>query len=317
MTAATVSFLGKVNNAGDDNALFLKVFGSEVLAAFQQENKMLPMTMVRSISQGKSASFPAIGKAASAAYHVPGAELVGQVTNANERVITIDDLLVSHSFISELDEAKNHYDVRSIYSKNMGEALSQKIDNHLLQLAVLAARSATTVTGGDAGSVITDADAHTSAASFIASIFEAAEDLDDRNIPENDRYCVVTPNQYYNLVQNDKVLNRDFGGSNGAYMDGKVLKVAGINIVKSNSATTAFTDHSSDATTGMNNTYNGNFSTTQAVVFHKSCVATVKLKDLKMESEYDIRRQGSLLVAKLAYGHGITRPEAAVEIKLS
>ena len=67
--------------------------------------------------------------------------------------------------------------------------------------------------------------------------------------------------------------------------------------------------------TGTNNTYVGNFATTVASVFHKSAVGTVKLKDLKMESEYDIRRQGTLMVGKLAYGHGILRPEAAVEIK--
>ena len=50
MANATVSFLGKANNTGDDNALFLKVFSGEVLAAFAKENKMLPMTMVRTIS---------------------------------------------------------------------------------------------------------------------------------------------------------------------------------------------------------------------------------------------------------------------------
>ena len=317
MANATVSFLGKADNAGDDNALFLKVFSSEVLAAFAQENKMLPMTMVRSIASGKSAQFPAIGKAAAAEYHTAGNEINGQVIKHNEKVITIDDLLISHSFISELDEAKNHYDVRSIYSKEMGEALARKIDQHLLQLVVLAARGSATVNGENGGSVITDADANTNAASLIESIFEAAEDLDDKNVPENDRFCVVTPNIYYNIVQNDKILNRDFGGTNGVYADGQVLKVAGINIVKSNTATTAFTNRSGDSTTGQNNTYVGNFSTTQAVVFHKSAVGTVKLKDLKMESEYDIRRQGTLMVGKLAYGHGILRPESAVEIKTS
>ena len=315
MSNATVSFLGKVNNAGDDNALFLKVFGSEVLAAFQQANKMLPMTMVRTISQGKSASMPVIGKSAAAEYHVAGNEILGQVTKKNERVITIDDLLLSHSFISELDEAKLHYDIRSIYSQNMGEALAQKIDAHLLQLTVLAARASATVTGESGGSVITDADANTSASSLIDSIFEAAEDLDNANVPENDRFCVVSPNIYYNIVGNDKILNRDFGGTNGVYADGKVLKVAGINIVKSNSANTSFADLSGASTTGTNNTYVGNFATTVASVFHKSAVGTVKLKDLKMESEYDIRRQGTLMVGKLAYGHGILRPEAAVEIK--
>ena len=317
MANATVSFLGKANNTGDDNALFLKLFSGEVLAAFAKQNKMLPMTSVRSISQGKSAQFPVFGRAASAEYHTPGNEITGQVIQQNEKIITIDDLLISHSFISELDEAKVHFDYRSIYSKEMGEALARKIDEHLLQLVVLAARSSATTNGTGSGNVIVDADANTNAASLITSIFEAAEDLDNDNVPSEDRFCVMTPNLYYNLVQNDKILNRDFGGQNGVYSDGSVLKVAGINIVKSNTATTAFTDQSGASTSGQNNTYTGNFSTTQCVVFHKSAVGTVKLKDLKMESEYDIRRQGTLMVGKLAYGHGILRPESAVEIKTS
>ena len=37
--------------------------------------------------------------------------------------------------------------------------------------------------------------------------------------------------------------------------------------------------------------------------------------DLAVESEYDIRRQGTLMVAKYAMGHGALRPEAAVQIQ--
>ena len=313
MSNATVSFLGKANNTGDDNALFLKVFSGEVLAAFARRNQMLEMSMVRTISQGKSAQFPAIGKT-TASYHTPGNEITGTVINKNERVITIDDLLISDSFISQIDEAKNHYDVRSIYSTEMGNALAREVDQHLLQLAILAAQASTTVTGESGGSVITDADAKTNGGSLITSIFDAAQALDEKDVPEEDRYCVVPPATYYNLVENDKILNRDFGGSNGIYAEGKVLKVAGINIVKSNTAVDAFADNSS-AISGANNTYTGDFSNTAAVVFHKSAIGTVKLMDLAMESEYDIRRQGTLMVAKMALGHGILRPEAAVEIQ--
>lgn len=313
MSNATVSFLGKANNTGDDNALFLKVFSGEVLAAFARRNQMLDMTMVRSISQGKSAQFPAIGKT-TASYHTPGNEITGTVINKNERVITIDDLLISDSFISQIDEAKNHYDVRSIYSTEMGNALAREVDQHLLQLTILAAQATTTVTGESGGTVITDADADTNASSLITSIFDAAQALDEKDVPEDDRFCVVAPATYYNLVENDKILNRDFGGANGVYADGKVLKVAGVNIVKSNTAVDAFADNST-AISGANNTYTGNFATTVATVFHKSAVGTVKLMDLAMESEYDIRRQGTLMVAKMALGHGILRPEAAVEIQ--
>ena len=204
MANATPSFLGKANNSGDDNALFLKLFSGEVLSAFSRANKMLPMTTVRTIANGKSASFPLVGTT-TAEYHTPGAEITGNVINANEKIITIDDMLIAHSFISELDELKNHYDVRQIYSKELGEALARKVDDHLLQLAVLGARSSGLVSGRSGGSAITDADANTNATSLISSIFEAAEDLDNNSVPENDTFCVVSPDIYYQLVNNDKI----------------------------------------------------------------------------------------------------------------
>ena len=314
MANATVSRLGQVNASGDANALFLKVFSGEVLATFQRENQMLNMTSVRQISSGKSALFPVIGTTSSG-YHTPGNEITGSSIKHAEKTINIDDLLISSAFLSNLDEAKNHYDVRSIYTAEMGRALANTVDQNLLQLAVLGARGSATITGGNGGKVVTDADADTNADSLIASIFECAQALDEKDVPSTDRFCIVKPAVYYKLVQNDKILNRDFGGQNGVFSDGTVIKVAGINIVKANTAVNAFANVSQ--VTGTNNTYHGNFSTTVATVFHKSAIGTVKLMDLGMESEYDIRRQGNLMVAKMALGHGILRPESACEIKKS
>ena len=314
MANATVSRLGQVNASGDVNALFLKVFSGEVLATFQRENQMLGMTSVRQIASGKSAQFPVIGTTSSG-YHTPGNEITGSSIKHAEKTINIDDLLISSAFLSNLDEAKNHYDVRSIYTAEMGRALANTVDQNLLQLAVLGARGSATITGGNGGKVVTDADADTNADSLIASIFECAQALDEKDVPSTDRFCIVKPAVYYKLVQNDKILNRDFGGQNGVFSDGTVIKVAGVNIVKANTAVNAFANVSQ--VTGTNNTYHGNFSTTVAVVFHKSAIGTVKLMDLGMESEYDIRRQGNLMVAKMALGHGILRPESACEIKKS
>ena len=314
MANATVSRIGQVNGSGDVNSLFLKVWSGEVLATFNRENKMLGMSQVRTISSGKSAQFPVVGTN-STSYHTPGNEITGTSVNHAERTISIDDLLISNAFLANIDEAKNHYDVRSIYTSEMGRALANKVDQHLLQLSVLAAQASATITGGNGGTQITDADAKTNAASLISSIFECAQALDENDVPSEDRFCVVPPATYYLLVQNDKILNRDFGAEgNGAYVDGTVIKVAGINIVKANTAVTAFTDQSS-AISGTNNTYNVDASNVAAVVFHKSAIGTVKLMDLAMESEYDIRRQGTLMVGKMALGHGILRPESATLIK--
>ena len=58
MANAVTTRLGQANATGDTNALFLKVFAGEVMAAFQRQNKMLGVTTVRTISHGKQATFP-------------------------------------------------------------------------------------------------------------------------------------------------------------------------------------------------------------------------------------------------------------------
>ena len=75
-----------------------------------RENKRIGMTSVRTISQGKSAQFPVIGTT-SASYHTAGNEITGTQVKHNEKVINIDDLLISNAFLANIDEAKNHYDV--------------------------------------------------------------------------------------------------------------------------------------------------------------------------------------------------------------
>jgi N4-gp56 family major capsid protein len=313
MSNSVPSRLGQVNATGTAyDALFLKVFSGEVLASFAQENKMLGMTTVRTISSGKSAQFPVTGTIASS-YHTVGNEILGTAVKHNEKIINIDDMLLSHAFIAEIDELKSHYDARSVYSKEMGQALANKVDQHLLQLVVLASAGSANVTGGDTGGSVVDADCKTNATSLISSVFEAIQKLDENNVPSNDRAIVVTPDVYYQLCNVDKLVSRDFSSSNGDFGKGSVVNIGGVPVIKSNTAVTAFTDQSS-AIAGTNNTYNVDAQHVGAVVFHKSAVGTVKLKDMVMENTYDPRRLGNLLTARLAMGSGILRPESAIRI---
>lgn len=309
MANATVSRFGQVNDAGSATALFLKVFAGEVMTAFAEANIMMPLHMIRSITSGKSASFPASWKA-TAAYHTPGTEIVGVAIKHNERVISIDNLLIAHAFIATIDEAMNHYDVRSDYSSQIGYALANQADKNLIQLAVLAARAATTVTGGYGGSTLTNAGYDTTADTLVQGIIDASQALDEKDIPARDRHVILKPRHYNLLVQSSKATNRDYVEGNGSISTGKVFAISDVAIHKSNHVPTAVI--SADAL--ENNTYSGTFTNTIGVVFHRSAVGTVKLLDLAIESEYDIRRQGTLMLGKYAMGHGILRPESSVEL---
>ena len=170
------------------------------------------------------------------------------------------------------------------------------------------------VTGGNVGSEITDADCHTNATSLIDSVFEAIQKLDENNVPSEGRVCIVRPDQYYQLANVDKLVNRDFSRDNGDFGKGTVLSIGGVPIVKSNTAQEVFATDLSASISGTNNTYNGDFSHTFAVVMHNSAIGTIKRKDLVMESTYDPRRIGTLMTGRMLLGHGILRPES-VSIK--
>jgi hypothetical protein len=325
MSNATVTRIGQINAAGAVDALFLKVFAGEVLTAFEEKNVALNYTTVKSISSGKSAQFPYFGKT-TAAYHTPGNEILGlgDIKQA-EQVISIQDLLISHQFIANIDEAKSHYDARSIYATEMGRALAVQMDKHIFQVALQAARSAAVVTGQSNGGTIiyenstgapASADFENNGAHLAAAFFMAAEELDEKDCPEDGRVAFVRPAQYYKLVQSLDNINKDWGGA-GAYSDGKIVRIAGIEIVKTNHlpSTNVSTGVGIGSINGSTGALGGDFSNVVGLVMQKTAVGTLKLLDLGMESEYQISRQGTLMVAKYAVGHGVLRPDAAVEIR--
>ena len=172
-------------------------------------------------------------------------------------------------------------------------------------------RSACSLCGFNGGSRIEDADFLTSSDDLIAGLFAAAQKFDEKDVPEDGRYAFVRPAQYYALAQNTKVLNKDWGGA-GAYADGKVLRIAGLTIVASNHLPS--TNITTGVESGTSTRYAVDARTTAALVLQQEAIGTVKLLDLAMESDYDIRRQGTLMVAKYAMGHGILRPECAIEL---
>lgn len=323
MANASPVSVGKVNAGGSEDALFLKVFAGEVLTSFERASKTQGADMERSIASGKSATFPVMGRVG-ASYHTAGAEITGSDVNHNEKVITINDLLISSVFLSNIEEAKNHWDVRSAYSQEIGRALAFTKDKHILQTIGQAAQASANVgdSGYASGTVLTNtgiasATASTAANAMIDSLFDAAKQLDANYVPSEGRKCFMRLEEYYKLANATNAVNVDFSGK-GSIADGKVLKIAGIELVPVahfvSSNVNSGVDQGS-ATAGGSNPQAVDLSNYVALVSHPSAVGTVKLMDLGVEKEYDIRRQGTLMVAKYAMGHGVLRPEAAVGIK--
>jgi hypothetical protein len=300
---------GAANSAGDDTALFLKVFGGEVLTAFTNLTVFDSKQRVRKIASGKSASFPATGRL-SARYHTPGTTNSGQNMNHNEVVITIDDLLLADAFIANIDEAMAHWDVRAPIAEAMGDALAQAYDKNVARVGVLAARGSANVTGLSGGSQIDAGGTVATDASVLAgAVWDGVQAMDEKFIRGGNRFLALRPAQYYLAAQSTSLINKDWDGA-GSYSKGTIESIAGATFVKTNNLPSA--DDSSN--TDIPSAYRANYTETYGLLWVPEAMGTVKLLDLAMESEYQIRQQGTYMVAKYAVGHGKLRPECAIEI---
>ena len=121
-------------------------------------------------------------------------------------------MLIADTFIANIDEAKNHYDVRAEYSRLLGMALAKKFDQQTMQVGLLAARASATISGGNGGTTLTTGagGGAITGAQLAAAIFDAAKAMDEKDVPENERVAIVKPEEYYQLVQETNVINRDW-----------------------------------------------------------------------------------------------------------
>ena len=137
---------GKGLSAGtDNNELFLKKFSGEILQTFEESNVFKPLHTIRTIENGKSAQFPVTG-IATANYHTPGQNIADGDNSylsdikKTEKVITIDKMLVASTFLANIDDVKNHYDIRSVYANELGKALAVRFDTAVAKVFMAAAR---------------------------------------------------------------------------------------------------------------------------------------------------------------------------------
>ena len=342
------SRVGLAEGGSDNDQLFLKKFSGEILQTFEESNVFKALHTIRTIESGKSAQFPVTG-IASASYHTPG-ENIADGGNSylsdikkTEKIINIDKMLIASTFLANIDDVKNHYDIRSVYANELGKALAVRFDTALAKVFMAAARQSANLSqvgkaGGQldipnndfsAPGVIGTPAAFTGA-DLVAAFFTAAQKLDENDVPSDGRFCVLRPQEYYKLITGAdssnsfnllSAVNADIGGQ-GSIAQGTVPQIAGISIYKSNhipstdlSSTSTGDGDSSNDVFGVNGVgYNGDFRNSFGIISHSSAVGTVKLLDLATESEYQIERQGTLFVAKYAMGHGVLRPECAIEL---
>ena len=310
---------GAKQNTGDQLALFLKVFGGEVLTAFTRASKVMNNHMIKTIDSGKSTSFPVMGRGK--AHYLPAGSNLDDLREAiphNEVVINIDGLLTSDVLITDIFEAMNHYDVRDEYAKQLGEALAIAADGATVaEIAKLVKANTENITGLGKGIVVEKTITggaginYETGKAVIDGLLEMKAKWTTQYVPEEERFAYITPEVESAIITSKDAINRDYGAV-ASIVDGNIDKLCGFKIIAVPHLKAGGADK-----TGMLGTspegheFPTDYAGALAVCAHRTAVATVNLKDLQLEHARRPELQADMIIAKNALGHGGLRPEAS------
>lgn len=305
-----VSRLGLKFGNTDDMELFHDIFSGEVLSKFDMQCKFKDFNYTRKIDHGKSATFAALGEA-EADYHSTNEDLLQNVSiiPVDEFIIHVDGKLISRTVVDEVDELMNHFETRNKFAEKLVAKLVQRRDSNVAATGILAARHGPRIPNGVGGSIVAHADMKTDTEALVDGIFMAAERLDDKDVTPNGRGLFVRPSEYYRLIKHKDCINHDIDG-NGSISKGTIHELAGFTIIKTNNLP------NKNVTTDKAK-YNGDFSKTVALAMTEEAVGTVELMGLRTSLDFIPERDTHLLKAKFVIGHGVLRPECAVEIAVA
>lgn len=309
----------KATTDADKLALALKVFSGETLTAFARASVTNGKFIKRTIQSGKSAQFPVFGRT-KAHYLKSGKSLddLRENIQQGERTIVIDGLLTTDCLVFDLDEFIAHYDFRSPYATQLGEALAISMDASILaEVAKEALNTTENVAGLGKGGVVekklaTGSTLGINKETGIAVrdiLLEVKAKMAANYVPQGDRYCFVTPEIHAALATNLDFLNSNYGAA-ATLTNSNIISMDGFQIIEC--------PHLTQGGDDPTNTIQGDghaFPTAYAsksplLICHKSSVGVLSLKDISFETARRAEYQADQLIAKYAIGIGGLRPES-------
>lgn len=326
MANANLTQLGQINGAGNERALYLKLFTGEVYESFRNSVIFKDRVLNRSLKGGKSAQFIHTGKMTSG-FHTPGTPILGGgEPNVAETTINMDKLLVSSAFIDNLDEVLAQYDLRGPIARQIGQSLAEHYDRRIARVLDRASGASAAVTGEPGGFQINlGANNEYNAQALVDGFFEAAARLDEVAAPKDGRFAALAPRQYYALLSSvdTNLLNREYGNSQGSMNSGEGLyEIAGIKILKSNNipflgkygsatgSTIEDTDVNNELNDYGNQSVSGHFTNSCGLIFHREaagCVEAIGPSVQTTGADTKVIYQGDVIVGRLAMGAGSVR----------
>lgn len=276
-------------NPTDISVAFIKQFESEVHLKYQQEGSLLRnMVRTKNNVKGKSTTFQIIGKGSASTKNRHGTVTPMNLVHTNVEV-TLSDFYAGE-WVDKLDELKTNIDERGAVAKTEGYALGRKTDD----LIITALATATTTVNA-------------TAALNLSKVLEAFAKFNELEVPDDgERYAVVTPKAWNELLQIDQFAKSDYV-EDKPFMKGKNCKKwLGINWCMHSGLPTTTTGEGQNAVT-----------TATCFLFHKSAIGFASGADVTTDITWHGDHAAHFINSMMSQGAGLIDDDGVIKITVA
>ena len=307
-----------LSDVGTD--LLLDQYNGEVENQFKKSAIMRQYAKVRPVRGTDTIVNNRVGRTTLKAL-TPGVRPQGDTTPFGKVSLTVDTVVLARDNRSMLNDLQTHFDARMELAQDHGKELGFFFDQAFIIMGIKGSVAAAPVLGDGTASK------QSIGAGKNATLAVALDELDpdklykaitgiivameEQEIPVDELVVFVRPTQFQVLLQNNKLLSRDFAAGNGDYAKGMIYEIGGARIVKTaRIPTSAITGHY------LSNTDNGNaydVSATQAkavaVILHPKSLMAGETIPLTSDIWFNREEKQWFIDSFLAFGVTVNRPD--------
>jgi hypothetical protein len=316
LQAANNTQTGSSPGATSPLALHIEQFAGIVEGTIARKSIMRNFVPVRNVRGTSTISGFQVGESTLAKV-TPGTEPDGSINQATKNKLTIDTLVNARAITPLLDDFQSSYDAKKQIGEEHGKKIAKFFDQAFMIQAIKAAQmTASGLPNGWQGGTALGMSAagdelDAQKLEFrILDMFAAMADK-DVDVVEDDCVMVLRPAQFYTLLKNNRLVDKELITSDGTVIKTKAMSAAGVPLYFSNNLpNTNVTGHYL-SNAGNSSAYDIDATKALGVVFNPKAFLAGETIPLESDVFYDKKSKSWFIDAHLAFGVAPANPQYA------
>ncbi|ASV44567.1 major head protein [Agrobacterium phage Atu_ph03] len=300
--------------------LMIDEYGGEVESQFAKRSIMREFVNVRGVRGTDTIVNNRVGRTTLQKL-TPGVRPPSNYTPFGKVTLTVDTVILARDQRSMLNEFQTHFDARIELAEDHGKEVSKLFDQAFLIMAIKGALAPAPVLGdgnpakqsiGAGKNVTLDAAGDEDDPDKLAqAITDIITQMEEEEIDVEDLVVLVRPTRFQTLLNNNKLMNRDYGSGNGDYSKGNIYEINGARIVKTARIPEfEIEDHPmSNDTNGYAYDITGTQANAVAVVLHPKSLMAGETIPLTSDVYFDKLEKSWFIDSWLAFAVTVNRPD--------